>query len=232
MCCTDYGLGFQKQFWKLLFSSSFESWEHVSQAHKGCSLSRLLLSAPALPLWVATCPSYMSFLSKRYIYLEANHRGFLICAWWGAEKRNCSLLILPEIQNRNHVRLFISIPMDRDLGEGELQEQPQWPWSQSPLTHGSSGLFLELRLLWALGPALALHFPELWYLYPPLKSWQALSNTWKWNFPMEHIINLVSSAKVSCHSSNINVIEPWILPLYFYRTVMVWHFQSCPGGTV
>lgn len=126
---------------------------------------------------------------------------------------------------------FISIPTET-LGRGSCKSSPRGHEAREPLTHVSSWLCLELCLLWALGPALAVHFPELWHPYFPLNTQQPLNSTSKWNFPMEHVINLMSSAKVSCHSSNKNVIGPWILPLYFYGAVVVWHFQSCPGGTV
>lgn len=125
---------------------------------------------------------------------------------------------------------FISIPIDRDLGSCKSSHDDHE--AREPPHTVSLWLCLRLCLLWALGSALAVHFPEFWCLCFPLSLWQPLSNASKWNFPMENIINLVPSAKVNCHSSNINVIEPWILPLYFYRIVMAWLFQSCPGGAV
>lgn len=172
----------------------------------------------------ATWPSYVSFSSKRHIYLEPNHRlYFNMCMVESWEEE----LYQPEVQNRNCVRLFQLHPCrQRPWGGGAARAATMKV--ERPLTH----LSLALCLLWALGPALALHFPEFWYLYFPLNTWKPLSNTSEWNFPMEHVINLVPSAKVSCHSSNINVREPWILPLYFYRIFIVWCLPSCPGGTV
>lgn len=228
MCCADYGLDFQKQFWKLLFSSSFEGWEHVSQTHKGCSLSWLLLSTPALPQWVCNLAFIHELFIKKGTFIWKLITGFiLMCVWWGAEKRNCTLLILPEVQNRSCVRLCQLHPCrQRPWGGGAASAATMK--AERPLTH----LSLALWLLWALGPALALHFPQFWYLYFPLNTCKPLSNTSEWHFPMEHVINLVPSAKVSCHSSSINVRVPCILPLCFYRIFIVWCLPSCPGGTV
>lgn len=108
MCCAYYGLEFQKQFWGLLFSSSFEGWKHLSVKHT---------KSVACPdcFWVhqpwlyesATCPSNMTFLcnNQKDTFIWKQITSFiLICIQWGAEKRNCSLAISSEIQNRNYVK--------------------------------------------------------------------------------------------------------------------------------
>lgn len=225
----------------LTFKSSFESFFSAAVL-RAESMSVKHTKAVACPdcFWVhqpclcepATCPSHMRFLSKRYIYLKANHRFYFNMCMVGSWEEELQLVAARDSEQKLREALSSPSLQTETLGRGSCRSSHHDHEAQSPLSHVSLWLCLGLCLLWALASALAAHFPEFWCLYFPLNPWQPLSNTSKWNFPLEHIINLVPSAKASCHSSNINVIEPWILPLYFYRIVMVWHFQSCPGSTV
>lgn len=97
MCCACYGLDFQKQFWGLLFSSSFEGWEHLSVRHTktvACP-DCFWLHQP----WLsesATCLSNMTFLcnNQKDTFIWKQITSFiLVCIQWGAEKKNCSLLM-------------------------------------------------------------------------------------------------------------------------------------------
>lgn len=113
MCCACYGLDIQKQFRRLLFSSSFEGWEHLSVRHTKT------VACPDF-FWVhepwlyesATCPSNMTFLynNQKDTFICKQITSFiLVCTQWGAKKWNCSLLMLSEIQNRNYVKHTVRV---------------------------------------------------------------------------------------------------------------------------
>lgn len=89
---------FQQQFWVLRAS--------VSQADKECGLSWVFLSAPALAIWAANLPFNMTFLynDQKGTFIWKQITSFILaCIQWGAKKRNCSFLMVSEIQNRNYM---------------------------------------------------------------------------------------------------------------------------------
>lgn len=124
----------------LAFKSSFESFFSAAVL-RAESMSVKHTKAVACPdcFWVrqpclcepATCPSRMRFLSKRYIYLKANHRFYFNMCMVGSWEEE--LQLVPARDSEQKLCEALSSPsLQTDLGEGELQEQPPWPWSTEP----------------------------------------------------------------------------------------------------
>lgn len=133
---------FQQQFWGLrACQSNTQRLKLVLIASECTSLASMSLQL-ALHTW--------AFYQKG-IFIWKLITGFiLICVWWWAEKRKCSLL-LPEIQNRNDVRLFHLHPYrQRPWGGGAARAATMAMEPESPITHVSLWLCLGLCLLWVL----------------------------------------------------------------------------------
>lgn len=127
----------------LAFKSSSESFfsaavlraESMSVKHTKAVACPDCLSAPALPPSLQLALHTSAFY-HRDVFIWKLITGFiLICVWWGAEKRKCSLLILPEFQNGNYVRLLHLHPCrQRPWGGGAVKAARMAMKPESPLT--------------------------------------------------------------------------------------------------
>lgn len=99
----------------------------------------------------------------------------------------------------------------------------------APYTDHVLWFCLEMLLLLVVSPVLQLIVFDS-NVYFPLHCCQPLSPTSKCSLVVEHIINLLLSAKVSRHSSDINVIGLRTVLLCFFIEFMysstIWHFQQ------